>query len=64
MRIVGLPLLFIKVRHVSIRNIGRRRENREGEVAVAGRDAAAGEKIIGDHVGEYVDFEEVDDRKK
>ena len=62
--IVALPLLFLKVLHGRIRNIGRHRENREGEVTVSGQDATAGEKIIGDHVGEYVDFEEVDDRKK
>ncbi|HIZ86281.1 MAG TPA: DUF4834 family protein [Candidatus Coprenecus stercoravium] len=45
---------------------GRRNWNqaREGEVSVSGKDAAAGEKIVGDNVGEYVDYEEVDDKKE
>lgn len=62
--VIALPLLFLIIIHGRIRNFGRRRENREGEVTVSGQDAAAGEKIFGDHVGEYVDFEEVDEKKK
>lgn len=40
-----------------------RRGRREGEVTVSGKDATAGEKIVGDHIGEYVDYEEVEEKK-
>lgn len=76
--IVALPLLFLKILHRRFGNpsggagnggrtfsgFRRRRDSREGEVTVSGEDVTAGEKIIGDNIGEYVEYEEVDDRKK
>lgn len=62
--IIALPLLFLNTLRGRIRNMRVRKEKNEGEVTVSGQDATAGEKIIGDHVGEYVDYEEVEERKK
>jgi hypothetical protein len=75
--IIALPLLFLRALRGRFRNPAdpargadrrfsgfRSRSSREGEVTVSGQDATAGEKIIGDHIGEYVDYEEVDDKKK
>ncbi len=62
--IIALPLLLLRAFRSRVGRHYTRRQNREGEVTVSGQDAAAGEKIIGDNIGEYVDYEEVDDRKK
>lgn len=40
-----------------------RRSKREGEVSVSGKDASTEDKIIGDNVGEYVEYEEVEEKK-
>lgn len=73
--IVAVPVLLFRVLGGRFRNPGgpsaRRpfagfrphKDSREGEVTVSGQDATAGEKIVGDHVGEYVDYEEVDERE-
>ncbi len=61
--IVALPLLFLKALHRRFRNPAAP-SGREGEVTVSGSDATAGEKVIGDNIGEYVDYEEVDDNGK
>lgn len=77
MLIVGVPLLLLGLMRRRYRNpadpsaqTGRpfsgfrtRRNSREGEVTVSGQDATSGEKIVGDHVGEYVDYEEVEEKK-
>lgn len=76
--IIALPLLFLRALRGRFRNpadptrsggqpfsgFRSSRNSRDGEVTVSGQDATAGEKIFGDHIGEYVDYEEVDDRKK
>ena len=73
--IVAAPVLLFSVLGGRLRSPGGRsarrpcagfrphKDSREGEVTVSGQDATAGEKIVGDHVGEYVDYEEVDERK-
>lgn len=65
--IIALPLIFLRILHGRFgRTAGfrRHRDSREGEVTVSGEDVTAGEKIIGDNIGEYVEYEEVDDKKK
>ncbi|HIR72918.1 MAG TPA: hypothetical protein IAB96_05215 [Candidatus Coprenecus pullicola] len=52
------------MRGTSQRWQGFHRNRKEGEVSVSGKDAGAGEKIVGDNIGEYVDYEEVDDKNK
>ncbi len=75
--ILALPLFFLRALRGRFRNpadpseSGRRpfsgfrsrRDSREGEVTVSGQDSSSGEKIFGDHIGEYVDYEEVEDKK-
>lgn len=41
-----------------------RRDKSEGEVTVSGQDAMAGEKLVDRNIGEYVEYEEVEDKKK
>ena len=63
--VIALPLLVISRLRGNMRHRqGTRRYGREGEVSVSGGDASAGDKIVGDNVGEYVDFEEVEDSRK
>ncbi len=71
--IILVPLFFIRL--ISGRGRGfvgrdysgqggyRPRGKKEGEVSVQGEEPAAEDKIIGDNIGEYVDFEEVDENK-
>lgn len=74
---IALPLLFLRALRSRFSNPadpsdpGRRpfhgfrsrKDSREGDVTVSGQDSTSGEKIFGDHVGEYVDYEEVEDNK-
>ncbi len=72
--IILVPLFFIRL--LSGRGRGfrgatpdngyvyRPRGKKEGEVSVQGEDPSSEEKIVSDDIGEYVDFEEVDERKK
>lgn len=41
-------------------------KKREGDVTVSGAEPSSEEKIVGDNIGEYVDYEEVEssDKKK
>lgn len=61
-----LPLFLLRRFRAPFRDFARRGRpgKKEGEVSVSGRDANAGEKIIGDNIGEYVDYEEVEDKKQ
>mgnify|MGYP003194549726 CR=1 FL=1 len=63
--IIGVPLLLYRLLKGSrpFSGVRSRRGRREGEVTVSGKDATAGEKIVGDHIGEYVDYEEVEEKK-
>lgn len=63
--VIALPLYILRrMRGTSQRWQGFHKNKREGEVSVSGKDAGAGEKIVGDNIGEYVDYEEVDDKNK
>ena len=63
--VLALPLYVLRrMRGTSQRWQGFRRDRKEGEVSVSGKDAGADEKIVGDNIGEYVDYEEVEDDKK
>ncbi len=63
--VLALPLYVLRrMRGTSQRWQGFRRDKKEGEVSVSGKDAGADEKIVGDNIGEYVDYEEVEDDKK
>lgn len=63
--LLALPLYVLRrMRGTSQRWQGFRRDRKEGEVSVSGKDAGADEKIVGDNIGEYVDYEEVEDDKK
>lgn len=63
--IVAVPVFILRLIRGNMQNrSGFRRDRREGEVSVSGKDANAGDKIIGDNVGEYVEYEEVDDNEK
>ena len=63
--VLALPLYVLRrIRGTSQRWQGFRRDRKEGEVSVSGKDAGADEKIVGDNIGEYVDYEEVEDDKK
>ena len=58
--VLALPLYVLRrIRGTSQRWQGFRRDRKEGEVSVSGKDAGADEKIVGDNIGEYVDYEEV-----
>ncbi len=62
--VLALPLYVLRrIRGTSQRWQGFRRDRKEGEVSVSGKDAGADEKIVGDNIGEYVDYEEVEDDK-
>lgn len=39
-------------------------QKREGDVTVSGSVPSSEDKIVGDSIGEYVDFEEVDEKGK
>lgn len=62
---VAVPVFIVRLIRGNLR--GRhdfwRSRNKEGEVSVSGKDASAEDKIIGDNVGEYVEYEEVEDKK-
>ena len=63
--LLALPLYVLRrMRGTSQRWQGFRRDRKEGEVSVSGKDAGADEKIVGDNIGEYVDYKEVEDDKK
>lgn len=64
--IVAVPLLLFRLLHRRAGGPDRFRHgrSREGEVSVSGKDNTAPDgKIIGRDVGEYVDYEEVDENK-
>ena len=63
--VIALPLYILRrMRGTSQRWQGFHKNRKEGEVSVSGKDAGAGETIVGDNIGEYVDYEEVDDKNK
>lgn len=63
--VIALPLYILRrMRGTSQRWQGFHKNRKEGEVSVSGKDAGAGEKRVGDNIGEYVDYEEVDDKNK
>jgi hypothetical protein len=63
--IIALPLYILRrMKGTAQRWQGFHKVRKEGEVSVSGKDAGAGEKIVGDNIGEYVDYEEVEDKNK
>lgn len=63
--VIALPLMILRrLRGNAGRWRGVRKDKKEGEVSISGMDAGSEEKIVGDNVGEYVDFEEVKDDKQ
>lgn len=70
MILVGILLLIVAIPLSIMRSMrrfgsgsapGRRRGRKEGEVSVSGQNASDEDKIVGDNIGEYVDYEEVKD---
>ncbi len=71
--IILVPLFFVRFltgRARGFKNnpsdngyVHRPRGKKEGEVSIHGEDSSSEEKIVSDDIGEYVDFEEVKERK-